>query len=352
MSVLESYLCLGGVELSNHARVAAYVNNVGVPGATMPTECACDLIDFGFDLPQTDPAPWYEATRPESQEFLGFYANRMELQNVVGREMEQASRRGAHVGALTLRGRILQVSGLMMATSCEGMAYGERWLANVLRGGPCNVWGEADDTAVILPACNDNYGAVSPFRHLVGVGVLDFPPPGPVGSLPRCKVQEVSFILGSQSPYLFHPPDPCYDGTPLSGTLQCMLTTPEWMGDGTFVIEVGNVGTTDVTDLVIEGKLSVDGSCPPSGAAAAVPPSFTYTIPTLAPEDRIVIDGTRYEVRHWDASLKARSPGMRLIEFEGPFNWPDVGPCSSMCVTIEASGGTAEVSVDRRLREV
>ena len=109
--------------------------------------------------------------------------------------------------------------------------------------------------------------------------------------------------------------------------------------------------TTATTNIVITGQISLDGGCPVTGDGASVPPTFTYTIPTLAAEDRIVIDGTTRRITYYDASDKFATSGLPYITFSGPFIWPDVGPCTTMCLTITSSGGAATATVDSYLRE-
>jgi hypothetical protein len=343
---------MGGVEVSNHARVAAYVNNVGIPGVTMPTTCACSLLDDGFDTPFTDEAPWWEPTRPESAEFLGLYITDIEVPSTFSRDVSQVRRNGSQLSPLTMKGQLLQVSGIMNATSAEGMEYGQRWLREVLRGGTCNPFEAVNDTAIVLTSCpEESYEQDTAYRHYLNTGLVDGPVFGQIGNLPRNRAQSAAFILSSSFPYAYHAPTTCLDAEPLTGTLSCSLTTPAWMGEGAFTIDVTNTGTTDVTDLVIEGKISVDGTCPVTGDADLVPPSWTYTIPTLEPEDRVVIDGARLRADWYDASHKLARSALSLIDWEGPFVYPEVGPCTTMCLEISAAGGTAEVTVDTRLRE-
>lgn len=351
---VEPYLCLGGVEISNGARVAAYVNNVGLPGTIMDNDCQCFALGGNYSLPNGE-APWWEPTRPESADFLGFYAAQTALQPVASREVTQNGRRSSILAPLTLKGRVMEVSGLLLAVSAEGMAYGERWLQEVLRGGVCGSDGCAMDDLVFLPACPE-YSSYDPdpyYRKLVGVGLVDGPLFGQVEELPECRIQRASFALASSQPYLYHPANRCHDGTVLANnTLPCSLTTPSWMGEGTFAITITNTDTTDTTNIIIKGQISLDGSCPVTGTASTVPPTFTYTIPTLEPENVLVIDGTSRQAHYWDASCKQWASALPLMTLTGPFRWPDVGPCTTMCLTVSATGGTSALTVDTYLKEL
>lgn len=351
---LESFMCLGGMEISNHARTAAYVNNSGLPGAVMSQECACYALDEGFDLPTTDPAPWYEVTRPESADFYGFYASESNLQPVFAREVNTTSGYGSVLSPLKTKTRILTASGMMLARTAEGMAYGERWLSEVLRGSPCADGDCASDSLTILPACPEsvNYDAARYFRSLMNVGVVDGPVFIQIGNLPECKTQQVSFTIAASMPFLYLPAERCLDQDDSTSELSCSLTTPDWMGDGTFVIDITNLDTVDVTGINIEGRISLDGSCPVTGLGRSVAPSYSYTIPLLGPGDRISIDGARRQALYYDASCKQSSSALPYVEFAGRWKWPDVGPCTTMCLTIVSSGGETGVTVDTYLREL
>lgn len=349
---------MAGVEVSNGYRVATYVTNVGVPGATMDPSCQCPQLDDGFDTPLIDPAPWYEPTRPESADFLGFWMNQAVLQPVAGRSVSQNGRRSSSLSPMSLSGRILQAQGLMMARSAEGQAYGERWLTEVLRGSPCNEGDCPSDDLIILPACPEleGYDGDRYFRTLVNVGLIDGPIFSPVVNA-ESKLQQVAFTLASTQPWLYHPATRCLEDEILadyyaSQVLSCSLTTPEWMGEGTFRIELENIGVADATNITITGQISLDGGCPVSGLGTSVPPSWSYTVPTLAPEDKLVIDGMRRQVLHWDASEKFYRNGLSKVEFDSRWRWPDVGVCSTMCLSIDIQQGEVSTTVDSILREL
>lgn len=351
---IEPFICLAGVELANNARTSTYIANIGLPGATMPTECACYAYDDGYDTPLSDPAPWYDPTRPESADFFGFYASNATLDAVYTRAANQSARLGGVLGPIRPKARTVLVEGMMLARTAEGMAYGERWVAEVLRGSPCNEGGCATDDILFLPACPEaEYDADRYFRTLMLSGVIDGPVYAPIQALPECLVQQANFSLMASMPYIYHPADRCinneliasYYGVPLS----CSLTTPQWMGDGTFVIDI--TAQADIDHLEVIGRISLDGTCPVSGLGTSVPPTFSYTIESMANEDRLVIDGARRQVLYYDASTKTASSALPRITWEGPFPWPDVGPCTTMCLTLEARTGEAFATVDTYLRE-
>lgn len=352
---LESYLCLAGQEISNGYRVATYAGSY-IAGLTMGTECQCAQLDEGFSDPLSDPAPWYEASRPESGDFYGFWASGMTLPPVASRQVSANGRRGSALAPLSFSGRTVEVAGLLLAGSAEGMSYGERWLSEVLRGSPCSDGDCPSDDVVLLPACPqyETYDADRYFRTLVNVGMVDGPVFGNVQQLPECKIQQAGFTLASTQPWLYHPATRCLDAEVLDDAtiLSCPLTTPEWMGEGTFRIELFNATGADATDITIQGQISLDGGCPVTDAGSSVPPSWSYTIATLKPEDRLVIDGARRQVRLFDASCKQWSNGLSSLTFERTFKWPDVGACTTMCLTLTAGGGEVATTVDAYLREL
>lgn len=355
---LAEYACLAGVEVSNGYRVATYVSNQAPPGHTMGQECECAQLDDGFDTTITDPAPWYEPTRPESVDFLGFWMNDARLQPVAARSVAQNGRRSSALSPLSMKGRVVQVQGLMFARSGEGMDYGERWLSEALRGSPCADGDCPSDDLIILPACPElpGYDGDRYFRTLVNVGLVDGPVFSPVINRER-QVQQASFVLASTQPWLYHPATRCLDAEILAdyyagSDLSCALTTPEWMGEGTFRVELENVGGSDATDITITGQISLDGTCPVSGLGTSVPPSWLYTIATLKPEDKLIIDGARRQVILYDASCKQSSNGLSSLTFERTFKWPDVGPCTTMCLSLSIGQGEVSTTVDTYLREL
>lgn len=347
---LEPYACFASMEIANAARVTTYGRDCLFNG------CDCPALDGIFIDPATDPAPWYDAGHPESANFLGFLPESINL-SVASSRSVAALPLGTMVGAEHLSGRVVEVIGWMIARDAHSMYWGQLWLTETLRGSRC-LPGCADDTLQLLPFCREQgYPGFadfsSDFRTLVGAGLVDGPRwSNVIDDACECYlIQTAQFQIATSMPWLYQPPIRCYDATPIAGTLSCALTTPEWQ-EGTYVIDIRNTGTTPTTNIVISGRISLDGSCPVTGLGTSVPASFTYTIPSLGPEDRIVIDGTRREVLYYDASDGFATPGLPYLVFEGPFDFPDVGVCTTMCLSISSSGGAATATVDTFLREL
>lgn len=354
---MTEYLDFAGTEVANSARTTTYERTLGgIPGLTLAAACPCDIIDEGYVSPAADPAPWYLATRAESEEFYGFYAHSIVAEPVMGRAVTSAGRYGSVVSPARFKGRQLQVSGTMVATSQAGQAYGERWLAEVLRGSACDEGNCVSDDACVIPACpQDPYDAAAAYRTLVDVGVVDGPVFTTITEVPECYLQQVSFLVVSSMPWFYHPTERCLEDEPITDAYygsptSCALTAPEWIGDGTFVIDITAISA--VTDLVITGRVSLDGDCPVAAPGDSVMPCFTYTIPAMEADDRLVIDGMRRKASYYDASDKFAKPLLPYTTFEGPWKWPDVAPCTTVCLTLEVGSGDAEATVDTALREI
>lgn len=346
------YLCLGSVEIANLARVTTYGAREFFDGG-----CECAALDLvAYSDPALDPAPWYDATHPESADFLGFLPESITLSPPGGHGSTASGNVGSFIGPEGLPGRVLEVVGWMVARDFHSMWYGKQWLTEALRGSVCE--GCAGDTIQVLPFCRDEESGIDlddDFRTMVDAKKVDGPRFSEVSDDPTYIVLSTQFQLISRMPWLYNPAVRCLDDEPLLDMVECSVTTPEWNEEATFVIDITNTGTTDTEDITITGRISLDGSCPVDPPGDSVPASFTYVIPSLAPEDRIVIDGTRRKAIYYDASAKTASSALPYITWEGPFPWPDTGVCTTMCLTIEELGsgaGDAIVTVDSYLRSL
>lgn len=354
MSTMFGYLCSGGYEVGNADRVSSYIRS-GFLGGSYTAYCAeCPAIlddaEFYSD-PSSDGAPWYDGAFLDSADFLGVLPLRMELLPVLRRQMSNNALDGGTLGPQRLSARVLTFEGLLLARSGPGMAYGERWLNEALSGDACRNGCDGDE-AIILPACPEASYEPSDraFRSLVGVGCIDGPVFAPLGKFPEYKVQQVTFQLAASQPYLFTLAEDIISDD-LSTNLAGSMTIPQWVDGGTFVIDITNEGVVDATDIVIEGRISLDGTCPVSGIGSSVAPSWTYPIATLGPGDRLIIDGRRRRVTYYDASCKEAGPGYHLIDFDGPWKNPDVGPCTTFCVSATIASGTVALDVNGHLRQ-
>lgn len=207
---LEDFLEISGIEVANTNRTADYLNAGLLTGVALASaNCDCAATDDGpYTSPAADPAPWYDAARPESGEFLGLLAAGITLDPVAVRSVSPKLSGGGTVGRSYFRHRMIAVRGILLAASAQGMAYGERWLNDVLAG---RVTGCASDTMRVLLACPSGAGT-SQFRTLRQVGIVDGPIPGPAQEMPECYVQEVQFQMAAGVPWLLGDEQVCLAG--------------------------------------------------------------------------------------------------------------------------------------------
>ncbi len=183
-----------------YGRVLDTVDNIFTPSNLL---CYCSGFDAGpYVDPETDEAPWFSAARPESGEFLGLLPLLVEVQPTLGRGAAHGAF-GAAVGPPRAGGQMLAVQGALYAATARGMAYGERWLAEVLSGSLCG----GDMDAVVLPGCAPDENPGWPdenqeWRTLRHVGLVDGPVTQDVQGVPACNLREVAFQIASESPFL------------------------------------------------------------------------------------------------------------------------------------------------------
>lgn len=207
---LEDYLEVSGIEIANANRSNDYLNAGLLNGvALVSAECECAATDSGpYISPDVDPAPWYDSSRPESAEFLGLLAAGITLDPVAIRSVTPKLAGGSTIGKVYFRHRVVSVHGILLANSAQGMAYGERWLSDILAG---RIQGCAPDTLRILLACPSGSGS-NQFRTLRQVGIIDGPTPGPAEEMPECYVQEVQFQMAAGVPWLLGDEQVCMSG--------------------------------------------------------------------------------------------------------------------------------------------
>lgn len=115
------------------------------------------------------------------------------------------------------------------------------------------------------------------------------------------------------------------DGTPVANP----DFSQQPVGTTTFTDDAGRTWTLQ-SDAAI-----VAGDCP-----GDAPPCAVYRIPVLNPDDRLVIDAVRNQVVLHDPTRKTEVAGLQLIETDGLFDFPTVGPCSTVCVCVSNDGAT------------
>lgn len=135
------YLTFSGIEVVNHSRVQAAMRNGLVHQFTMPDHCTCDSLAETagpFTVPSADPAPWYDANRPESAHFGGvFMAQVVGLDDPYTARSVDAGLIGGVLGGLRLGPRIVTFEAALLGASPMGMDYGLQWLTSVFDGKAC-----------------------------------------------------------------------------------------------------------------------------------------------------------------------------------------------------------------------
>ncbi|MEU8870430.1 hypothetical protein AB0D24_04555 [Streptomyces javensis] len=156
--MLDHYLTLGGVEIANHARLAAYLESVGSPLDSVGA-CSCptftsELVgDAPYISPEMDGAPWWDPDVPESGDFAGLMVLSIDgLDDYpVTRTATAAVTGGAALGAARVQPLTLTVTGVLLGATCCGVEYGLRWLAQALTG--CTGDGCGGDCATFYNCC-------------------------------------------------------------------------------------------------------------------------------------------------------------------------------------------------------
>lgn len=242
---MSSYLALGGNEVINAARLAAYVDHGLTPSGfqilckgcagledILPCDSSVSPVPVaGYALPELDDAPWYDVNRPESKNFAGLLVTSVVVSAPYTRNVVDNIGDGVSIGRLRRKGRQIVVHGYLIGKTCCATTYGLQWLTSVLGDPPCsdgdcggvdldflsccpNVSGEdacltdVNGTTYIRESGQTEFQRASDFfRRMQGVGVVDGP------NVLSCKgntcgcgcgsLLEVEFTLQSESPYIY-----------------------------------------------------------------------------------------------------------------------------------------------------
>lgn len=159
----EAWLCFAGTEIVNQARVYAYAQNGWKPPRVLIEDCGSCGPDIAgalghdpYSNPGSDKAPWFSTSEPDSLDFGGLYVlgiDGLGPGDVSVDTTARASGKGNFLGQTRQAGPQVVVNGLLIGRSCCGVAYGMRWLRNVLRGS-CSSGCGGDDLSY-LECCPD-----------------------------------------------------------------------------------------------------------------------------------------------------------------------------------------------------
>jgi hypothetical protein len=389
--MIHSFLELDGLELSNGARTIQYLRNgLGGDRWQIGEGCSCHVLttewcpsaagpEDCFVAPNVDPAPWYDASVPESAEFLGVLIKDLRpwfdgqaQRNVTPRISGLG---GASIGPLFMTPRDLPVPATLIASSCAGMEYGRRWLQYQLARlcDPC-----ALSVARIRSYCPAADGSDDTagewFVYEVGLtsGMSDTLQSDAFGMASFaggdegcCDFVEANFTLLAGNPYLYKRTVTCQAATPLNPsacdpdcidfcdwlttpppTVQCVVEPPTVGVLGTVITLVAGAGMHNLTLETLsdcDDPTSIIGSLGipylPAGSVMVIDSALRQI--TFTPAGGTPVDGTPYI----------------SLPFGFGIPWLEVGSCNPAgCVTaglsrICDSDCTATVQIDTRLRE-
>lgn len=388
MAVEVGWLCLGGIELINDARVLSYLHN-GLAGANIAAsigvdtsgvytgmveapyadtysdaygepssvncgenfepvclECACPALVIGESYvdPATDDAPWWQASSPCSVEFLGATALSIEVLPATDRAQRPRTRFGGTPSPQRLLPRIMQVTARLFASSPAGLEWGKRWFYDVLAGA-CD--GSAD--AVFLPFCPADQFDQTPYRMLADTVLVDGPTMSDPGRFSGFRAVDVRFQLGSSSPWLLGYPVECATGRVSPGaTLSCLIETDAWGGGQALRVTLEDGDFNDVTVRAV--PLAADQDC--EDAATGMPCS-EFTVQGAQDGDVLVVDSARRAALLTDISSKLDVSAISYLVFDGPFHWIEAPPCTRLCVQVRNDGvGAPNVTIETVVREL
>lgn len=132
---------VNGTEVINAARTKAYVDAY-LPGISLKCDTPALRTALGhaaYVSPVVDDAPWYDATRPASGRFYGFYPVKMEGADDSSQKIEDISLigdGGVHVSPRYDKQEI-RVVVVAIAADEEAMADGMAWLRDTLANDGC-----------------------------------------------------------------------------------------------------------------------------------------------------------------------------------------------------------------------
>jgi hypothetical protein len=255
----------GDTELWNRARLARYMGNGVNPKVSLacsPTPGLEELVPCiedqapapdGYNLPELDPAPWYDPLAPESKDFAGLLVLETKLSPAIDRRLVQRVGHGAVLTRTRFAGRTLYVRGMLVGRTCCASTYGLRWLTQALLGNPCagcsgysltfltcepsKMEGDCftvyeGDTQVPYYRPDEDSeweNGLSFVRRMHDAGLLQGPEVvGRVGSDCGCGcagLTEIEFTIGLGVPWLYRLPDQLVNEATLGGcsTDLCMV---------------------------------------------------------------------------------------------------------------------------------
>jgi len=139
----DGYLALGGREVLNRARAAAYLRrflsgrvDVLCDDATL----APSLAHSAYTTPQTDGAPWYKGSRPAGARFYGVFPGKVQGAEDSTRSVDvtELSGSGAIITSPRYGSKEMRFVGTAFAADEEAMDEGLAWMKDVLSNDGCS----------------------------------------------------------------------------------------------------------------------------------------------------------------------------------------------------------------------
>lgn len=242
---LDWYLALDQVEIANHARLSQYLGTVGSPLDSV-TACGCETFTAALvgDDPYTDPAadeaPWWDPNIPASAEFAGMLVLSVDGldDHPMQRAVSNAVAGGAVFGPARPQARTITITGVLLGSTCCGVAYGLSWLSAALDGARCGRPPGCAGTDLTLFNCcpsEELDAEVFAERHrrtLRRVGLTDGPRvlaragdgcTGTGGCAVGADILTVEIVLTAATPWLWTDPVPVADlPVPVDDSGECI----------------------------------------------------------------------------------------------------------------------------------
>lgn len=240
------FLDFNGVEVANAARTLSYLRG-GLGSAyweLWPADvCSVLYRQLGgtcgtpdvFVSPASDPAPWYDATRPESGDFLGVYLTDISgYDSVIQRTVTP---RPSGLGGGTLASeqnepRVWKFDGYLASASCEGAEYGLEWLTYVLSaigsGAGCDSCA-ASNMRVYLSCPPDDCSDDTIGEWYAYEAALTDGPHKTEFGFTCCDVVEIEFTITTGNPYLYKRPAVCLDPSVVGAVMPPIYDFCYWL---------------------------------------------------------------------------------------------------------------------------
>ncbi len=210
--MFSGFMSINGTEICNSARTKAYAD-AHLPGISV--KCAHPALRIAlahnpYTSPQTDAAPWYNALRPSSSRFYGFYPVKIEGASDSTQKVESTEllRDGAVHVSPRHEAREIRVVVIGLAEDDEALADGMEWLKDVLENAGCRDGFGCTGREVNMfhAAPSTTSDAYSMRRTFYSVSVISGPLekrelPSKVGAM-----KEYEFVLSAGIPWAFTDP--------------------------------------------------------------------------------------------------------------------------------------------------